>query len=63
MLVLLQPSNPACSKAMRQVIAHGSVPNDEIYYRLHGAGLARRQSGASIRRTTLCPLLQSGWRE
>ena len=42
MLVLLQ-QQPGLLEAMRQVIAHGSVPNDEIYYRLHGAGLARRQ--------------------
>ena len=42
MLVLLQ-QQPGLLEAMRQVVAHGSVPNDEIYYRLHGAGLACRQ--------------------
>jgi hypothetical protein len=41
MLVLLR-QQPGLLAAMRQVIAHGSVPDDEIYYRLHGAGLARK---------------------
>jgi AAA-like domain/TIR domain len=43
MLVLLQ-QQPGLLDAMRQVIAQGSVSSDEIYYRLHGAGLARRQN-------------------
>ena len=42
-LVLLQ-QEPGLLTSMRQVIAQGSVPSDEIYYRLHGAGLARRQN-------------------
>jgi AAA-like domain len=42
MLVLIQ-QQPGLLEAMRQINTHGSVPNDEIYYRLHGAGLARRQ--------------------
>jgi hypothetical protein len=41
MLVLLQ-QQPGLLASMRQVIAQGSVSSDEIYYRLHGAGLARR---------------------
>jgi hypothetical protein len=41
MLVLLRHQEKLLA-AMRQVIANGSVPDDEIYYRLHGAGLVQR---------------------
>jgi hypothetical protein len=41
MLVLLQHEEGLLA-AMRQVVRHGSVPGDETYYRLHGAGLAER---------------------
>lgn len=30
--------------ALRQVIAHGTAPNDDAYYRLKGAGLVRREN-------------------
>jgi hypothetical protein len=43
MLVLLQHQEGLLA-AMRQVISHGSVPGDETYYRLHGAGLALRDN-------------------
>ena len=42
MLVLLRHQEGLLA-AMRQVIVNGSVPDDEIYYRLHGAGLVRRE--------------------
>lgn len=43
MLVLLQHQEGLLA-AMRQVISHGSVPEEERYYRLHGAGLAERDN-------------------
>jgi hypothetical protein len=42
MLVLLQQQD-GLLPAMRQVIGLGSVPEDEVYYRLHGAGLVNRK--------------------
>jgi hypothetical protein len=51
MLVLLQ-SHADLLTAMRQVIAHGSVSQDETYYRLHGAGLVERD-GKRVRPSNL----------
>lgn len=47
MLVLLQHQEGLLS-AVRQVVRHRSVPEDELYYRLHGAGLARREGGRVV---------------
>ena len=44
MLVLIQERD-ALLPALRQVVARGSTPNDDSFYRLHGAGLVRRQEG------------------
>jgi hypothetical protein len=43
LLVLLQQQEGLLA-AMRQVIAEGSVPDDDLYYRLHSAGLVDRDN-------------------
>jgi hypothetical protein len=44
-LMLLLEQQPGLLPAMRQVIADGSVHEDEAFYRLHGAGLVRHEEG------------------
>ena len=39
--------------AMKQVITHGSIRNDETYYRLYSAGLARRKGQRIVPTNTL----------
>jgi hypothetical protein len=51
LLVLLQQQDGLLS-AMRQVVVHGSLAKEEIYYRLHGAGLVERQ-GRRVRPSNL----------
>lgn len=51
-LMLLTEQN-GLLKAMKQVIAHGSVQDEETYYRLHGAGLAHREGHRVVPANTL----------
>ena len=44
MLMLLQHKE-GLVKGMRQLIAQGSLPDDDSYFRLHGAGLVERDNG------------------
>ncbi len=44
MLMLLQHKE-GLVKRMRQLIAQGSLPDDDSYFRLHGAGLVERENG------------------
>ena len=44
-LMMLLQQQPGLLAAMRQVIADGSVREDEAFYRLHGAGLVRHDEG------------------
>jgi hypothetical protein len=44
-LMMLLQQQQGLLPAMRQVIAEGSVREDEAFYRLHGAGLVRHEEG------------------
>ena len=44
MLMLLQHTK-GLVKGMRQLITQGSLPDDDSYFRLHGAGLVERDNG------------------
>ena len=52
MLMLLGEQNGLLS-AMQQAIANGSVRDEETYYRLHGAGLAKREGKRVVPTNTL----------
>ena len=41
--------------AMRQVCRHGTIPDDDTFYRLHGAGLVRREGKGSSLPTACTP--------
>ncbi len=51
LLVRLQ-QHTGLLEGMRQVISRGSVPDDEVYFRLHGAGLTERD-GRRVRPSNL----------
>jgi hypothetical protein len=44
-LLMLLQQHKRLLAAMRQAVLYGSISDDETFYRLHGAGLAKREGG------------------
>jgi hypothetical protein len=48
LLLLIQEYDPRLTAALRQAIAIGTVPDEDAYHRLHGAGLLLRRDGRIV---------------